>query len=65
VPSKIVKLLKVSTTLALNPDAGSDSGDGTGGDVPRYRELQRWIAGRLGTEAEQRLAVQAVLVPLA
>ena len=35
----------------------------TGDDVPRYRELQRRIADRIGTDAHQRLADQAVLLP--
>ena len=35
----------------------------TGDDVPRYRELQRRIADQIGTDAHQRLADQATLLP--
>jgi len=34
----------------------------TGDDVPRYRELQRRIAGQIGTDADRRLADQAALL---
>ena len=35
----------------------------TGDDVPRYRELRRRIAGRIGADAHHRLADQAALLP--
>ena len=35
----------------------------TGDDIPRYRELQRRIAGQIGTDAYRRLADQAALLP--
>jgi predicted ATPase/DNA-binding SARP family transcriptional activator len=37
----------------------------TGDDIPRYRELQRRTAGQIGTDAHQRLADQAALLPRA
>lgn len=37
----------------------------TGDDIPRYRELQRRIAGQIGTDAHQQLADQAALLPRA
>ena len=37
----------------------------TGDDVPRYRALQRRLAGQIGTDAHQRLADQAALLPRA
>jgi len=35
----------------------------TGDDGPRYRDLQRRIVGQIGTDAHQRLADQAALLP--
>jgi predicted ATPase/DNA-binding SARP family transcriptional activator len=35
----------------------------TGDDVPRYRDLQRRVADQIGTDAHQRLADQAALLP--
>jgi predicted ATPase/DNA-binding SARP family transcriptional activator len=37
----------------------------TGDDVPRYRELRRRIVGQIGTDAHQRLADQAAMLPRA
>jgi predicted ATPase/DNA-binding SARP family transcriptional activator len=37
----------------------------TGDDIPRYRELQRRIAGQIGTGAHQRLTDQAAMIPRA
>ena len=37
----------------------------TGDDVPRYRELQRRVIDQIGTDAHQRLADQAALLPRA
>jgi hypothetical protein len=48
-------------SVSIDPSAPPVTGD----DVPRYRELQRRITGRIGADAHQRLADQAALLPRA
>lgn len=46
-------------SASLDPSAPPVTGD----DVPRYRELRRRVINQIGTDAHQRLADQAALLP--